>query len=574
MTFVYPLLLGGLLLAGLPVLLHFLIRQKPKTLLFPAFRFLMQKQRSNTRNLRLRHLLLLLLRIALLALLCLALARPRLIEEQFGLSRERPVALVLVFDTSASMGYKSGEVTRLDLAKKRSLELLDQLPPDCRVLVLDSSDAGNYGRVDWLKSLEQARQRIKALATRPDSTPVTRALDEAYRRFDEGDRVGDDPEAARLPRLVCVFTDRTKASWDGSANTKRGAGDDAVKVQAMLFDVGIDDPVDLAITQVELPAHYLGGMRQSFDAGEKDQARRGSSGHGQGTLFPQSSVRSTIAKSSKRAPSQAGEAADNDVRDRHEGIAARPPSGGSETRNRERPVAVQQSAVRDVRDSRTAAHPRVDRRSHEEVRLRERAESVSVYAVDRRSASDAVELNSYDAVFLDGVGEPSEKLWTALTAYVQTGRGLGIIPGGDAMKASAYNTAAAQELMPAKIGAKVAPTAGHEGRWNGAAWDLDNPFLRRFRSWFTRGDGIVSNLGGVSHYWEAKPLTELGATVLITYDDERPAIVERRFAKGGTVLLLTTPMEPQTTEWNQYYSTVLLGLPGVDDAVCAPSLSR
>ena len=66
MTFVYPILLGGLLLAGLPVLLHFLVRQKPKTLVFPAFRFLMQKRRSNTRNLRLRHLLLLLLRVAAL----------------------------------------------------------------------------------------------------------------------------------------------------------------------------------------------------------------------------------------------------------------------------------------------------------------------------------------------------------------------------------------------------------------------------------------------------------------------------------------------------------------------------
>src|SRR5476649_980504 len=111
MTFVYPLLLGGLLLAGLPVLLHFLIRKKPKTLLFPAFRFLVLKRRSNTRNLRLRHLLLLLLRIGLVALVCFALARPRLLNESLGLiSREKPIAMVLVFDTSLSMEYKSGDV--------------------------------------------------------------------------------------------------------------------------------------------------------------------------------------------------------------------------------------------------------------------------------------------------------------------------------------------------------------------------------------------------------------------------------------------------------------------------------
>ena len=37
----------------------------------------------------------------------------------------------------------------------------------------------------------------------------------------------------------------------------------------MLFDVGIDNPVDVAITQAELPAYYLGGMKQSFAEGER-----------------------------------------------------------------------------------------------------------------------------------------------------------------------------------------------------------------------------------------------------------------------------------------------------------------
>src|SRR5438876_243764 len=77
MTFVFPILLGGLVLAGIPILLHLILRQKPKTLPFPAFRFLVQKHRSNLRKLQLRHLLLLILRITLIAALCLALAAPR-----------------------------------------------------------------------------------------------------------------------------------------------------------------------------------------------------------------------------------------------------------------------------------------------------------------------------------------------------------------------------------------------------------------------------------------------------------------------------------------------------------------
>src|SRR6266567_2806527 len=117
MTFVHPLLLGGLLLVGIPVLIHLIMQQKPKHLPFPAFRFLLQKHRTNQRTLRLRHLLLLALRVLLIAAVCLALARPKLFSERLNLSSERPVAVVLLFDTSYSMEYSVAGKTRLDDAK-------------------------------------------------------------------------------------------------------------------------------------------------------------------------------------------------------------------------------------------------------------------------------------------------------------------------------------------------------------------------------------------------------------------------------------------------------------------------
>ena len=87
MSFVHPLLLGGLLLVGIPVLIHLIMRQKPKHLLFPAFRFLVRQHRTNQRRLRLRHLLLLALRVLLIAAVCLALAQPRLFSERFNDAR-------------------------------------------------------------------------------------------------------------------------------------------------------------------------------------------------------------------------------------------------------------------------------------------------------------------------------------------------------------------------------------------------------------------------------------------------------------------------------------------------------
>src|SRR5437660_6782900 len=105
MTFVHPLLLTGLVLVGIPVLVHLIMRQKPKHLPFPALRFLLQRHRSTQRRLQLRHLLLLALRMLLLAAACVALARPKIFSDRFSLNTERPVAAVFVVDTSYSMGY-------------------------------------------------------------------------------------------------------------------------------------------------------------------------------------------------------------------------------------------------------------------------------------------------------------------------------------------------------------------------------------------------------------------------------------------------------------------------------------
>src|SRR5437660_4904953 len=163
MTFIFPLMLGGAILAGIPILLHLIMRQKPKRLLFPAFRFLLQRHRTNQRKLKLRQLLLLALRVLLIAALCLALARPKIFSSRLGIGGERPVAAVLIFDTSLSMGYVAGGKDRLEAAKKRALELLDELPEGSKLAILDTAEPG----AEWLPSVSFGRERIADLKLRP-----------------------------------------------------------------------------------------------------------------------------------------------------------------------------------------------------------------------------------------------------------------------------------------------------------------------------------------------------------------------------------------------------------------------
>ena len=127
MTFVNPFILAGLALIAIPIVLHFVMRHKPKRIEFPALRLVRQRQQASQRRLRLQHLLLLVLRVGLLALLVLALARPSMkLSGMFG-SQEAPVAAALVFDTSIRMEYRQENQTRLAEASKLGTWLLQQV---------------------------------------------------------------------------------------------------------------------------------------------------------------------------------------------------------------------------------------------------------------------------------------------------------------------------------------------------------------------------------------------------------------------------------------------------------------
>jgi hypothetical protein len=85
MSLINASLLFGMGLAALPVILHMIMRSKPKRIEFPALRLLKSRKISNSRRMQLRHFLLLLLRTLLIAVVVLAIARPSLPAARYGL---------------------------------------------------------------------------------------------------------------------------------------------------------------------------------------------------------------------------------------------------------------------------------------------------------------------------------------------------------------------------------------------------------------------------------------------------------------------------------------------------------
>ena len=179
MIFANPLLLAGTALVALPILLHLLMRRRPRHIEFPAIRFVQRRHDTNRRQLRLRHWLLLALRAAVIAILALALARPtvKLSGTSLG-SQEAPAAAALVFDTAARMGYRQENRTRLDVAREFGLKLLGQLPRESRIAVLDT----RLGTTAVFQADRgSARQRIERLETVPNSQPLAWVIEEALK---------------------------------------------------------------------------------------------------------------------------------------------------------------------------------------------------------------------------------------------------------------------------------------------------------------------------------------------------------------------------------------------------------
>ena len=117
MSFLSPIVLGGLAAVGVPIVIHLLNKFRVRTTDWGAMRFLTDIVQKNQRRVKMDDLILLILRCLLVALAVIAFARPVLKGLGMGGQSGSPVAAVILLDNSASMGQTGGAASRFDLAK-------------------------------------------------------------------------------------------------------------------------------------------------------------------------------------------------------------------------------------------------------------------------------------------------------------------------------------------------------------------------------------------------------------------------------------------------------------------------
>jgi Aerotolerance regulator N-terminal len=588
-----PILLTGAALVGLPILLHLIMRQEPKRLPFPAFRFLKQRRQINQRKIRLRHLLLLLLRMALIALICLSLFQPTVLSQGFSLRSDRPVAAVIIIDTSPSMGYvllsersgltearqhrlklldESGEGpwTCLDDARGLVMEMLEDLPPASKVAIIDTAERGEPM---WVAGLPEARQRVRDLKKpRANSQPITsRALESAYTllaRADNELEPGQEP----YPRLLAVFSDRTVPSWDPNRMAELQSLRDRVpppNVYHVYVDVGVDKPVNTAITTFEMkpqivPANQpvvinvtveaTGGavhnILQLLVDGEEPQRQPVNPGPDRPIThqFVKTGLKPGLHQAKLSLNTSDALPFDNE---KYITFRVREPRNVLALVDAPQAAVLGALGVPGAAESQAGEWKRV-------------LDAKGWYNCEVRQVGDAeagrIDWGRYEQVTLLDVAQPSPDLWKLLDQYVKKGGHLIVTPAGPWMDVSKYQTKAARDLLPRLFERWVELPPRESVTWTwGAALNPTRPLLAIFRQ--DEDNQFYKNTPPItSGFWEVDGGNRDRIVVAYnnapTADERSPAVLE--WGPGGTagrVIQFTVPMGLGSSRFHNYASS-------------------
>lgn len=644
MAFLNSALLIGLVAVAVPVILHFLLRQKPKRLLFPALQLIEQRRKQNVRRLKLRHFWLMLLRMLVFAGIVLAVARPALPPANYGLTlfelsvllgvlaagvgiyywqlqrarnqlaatqfEERrstlrgwttggtllsllllvgcpyqqriageitnpnpgvpldvPVAGVLIFDTSLSMGYQQEGKTHLDRARIIAENHLRELPNGSRVAIADTSADHP---ITYQSTLQAAQSRLKGLAVQPGAGTLDERIrdairaqqDDRRRTLEELGAVAEDSRKDRYVRRVYLFTDLSAASWRLNAAARLQADLEQMPgLNLYLIDVGQEEPRNVAITDIVLSRERIaqGGdlivsavvEGTGLDTGEQTLELLLNSANGQPAKHGQVNVRlepgTPVRAEFPVLTGVTGPLLQGTVR-----LAGTDPLEFDNTRYFSAAVTVPPqvlvvaSELKDTNELVTALAPYEGREAG-----RNRFQPVTLNAAQLRET----DLTPYAAVCLVNVTRLPDDAWFRLGQYVDAGGGLGVFLGSDQISPVAYNRAQAQAFLPAAL-----DVYEPERDWRILINDRQHPLFWKFRQNESYGAfSIFENEVWVSRFWRVNPAE--GATVLATYTDDKraPALVERPFGRGRTVLWTTAVNLPDNyrQRWTNLPSPLL-----------------
>lgn len=204
MTLLNPIMLFGMLFAGVPIAIHLLNRNRYRVARFGGMMFLRQAMAVKARKLKLRQFILLLLRCAALALLALALARP-VSKPRLGVVEDAPTTHIIILDSSQSMTWGEGAENAFHQAREQALLIIEKMPEQDNAQIIQGTQKPTALFPSSTFDKLHIQNRLRSLTPKPASMNVPLALEQAFWAAD----------ASRLPRSrVYVLTDGQANGWE------------------------------------------------------------------------------------------------------------------------------------------------------------------------------------------------------------------------------------------------------------------------------------------------------------------------------------------------------------------------
>lgn len=524
MGFVTPALIAGAALVAVPIVLHLIMRREAQRLKFPALRFVEQRKTLNQHRLRLRHWLLLALRCAIIAFLAFALARPTLRGSGRAGKEGAPLAAALVFDNSLRMQYEQDDKTRLQQAKETGEWLVNQLPIETPITIVDRGGRQRGQDLDR----DAAELRVTKLELSPVVRPLGEALDDALRWLEtKNDYRGE----------IYVFTDLAAEAWpqDTLVQLKKSL-DELPGTNVYLVDIGAQKHKNLGLSALKLSSERLspGGLLQlntellvGGETKKDDHERTVELYVGDGSGKPEKRGQQVAALNPER-PTPVEFSVAGLKLGTHQGFV--------------RILGRDGLACDDVRYFTVEVRPPskvllLASKPDDAVFLREAlspsgAANLSQSKFDCQVATfdklKELKLSDFAAVCLLNPPPLPEASWQALVNFAESGGGVGIALGRNARREE-MNAAEAQKLLPGKL------------RWQSrdATYlrpvTIEHPALRELGE---LADKAPWSEFPVFKYWELEAGSE-PVHLVATFANGKPALIEKRLG-AGTVMLLTT----------------------------------
>lgn len=550
MSFLNPLLLGGLVAIGIPILIHLLNRRRFRRVVWAAMRFLQTSIEKNQKRMQIEDLILLVLRCMIVALIALALARPAWREAVSGyFSSEKSVG-VLLLDNSLSMGTSDGTSTRFEKAKKAAEQALDSLPSGSAIAVWFVSDVIRDVIPDPSYDLNLARKLIRDAPLTDRGTDVGAAMDRAIEVLKT--RMG-------VRREIYLFTDGQLAGWRGLLDVRSRLERAKNEVQAHIVFVSEHDTQNLSVRDLRL-ASGLAPVGQPLRFEIKVQ------NHG---LQPAKDVRVVLSVDEEPSSDEftlpilnPGESKGVALfaKLRNEGIHAIRASVTNDRLPADNTRTLAVRALKQLRVLMVDGDPGDSSRAGETFFLRHAltpvpSDQVPNYFIKTQTLPptelSGVSLDDFDVLILANVKRFAESWVPALVSYVRRGGGLLVFPG-DQIDAAFYNEqlGVKTHLLPATFG----PARG-EGQQSDSSFALQTKdYAHPITSLWN--DPAAGTLASVKVYRHLILLPASHATnevssaksnqdeglpqTVLSLEDSSPWIVEASFGLGRVVMFGST----------------------------------